>query len=96
VVADVPTGQLRLRLNFREKPPRMELSDDGRTLLTVWYNQDKTTISCWDVPSRPSLVWVVGIPFALGCAAVLIHWWFAKKKRPPLPVPPAVPAQGGV
>jgi hypothetical protein len=87
VVSEVATGQVHLHVNFDERSAQALLSDDGRTLMTSFWCDDVSVVSCWDVPGRPSLWLVIGIPLALAGVAVLGRWWFARKRRVPLPAP---------
>ena len=85
IVSDVATGKVHLRVKIFEPSASASLSDDGRTLMTGQWHGSVPVISCWDVPGRPSLWLVIAIPLALVCVAVLGRWWFARKRRVPLP-----------
>jgi WD40 repeat protein len=88
VVSETATGRVQLCVNTSEAgPAHAVLSGDGATLMTSMWQGDSTEVACWDVPGRPSLVLVIGIPLALGCAGVLIRWWFVRKRKPSQPIP---------
>jgi hypothetical protein len=80
VVSDLDTGRMTVRMNWHVCPSTVALSDDGRTLMTVSRDDAIVVIECWDVPGRPSLLWVIGIPASLGSFAVLLRWWLRRRK----------------
>ncbi len=87
VISETETGRVRLQINRRESDPATAvLSDDGSTLMTCMWQGDSIEVACWDVPSRPSQLFVVGIPLALGCIALIVRWRWTRK-RTTLPNP---------
>ena len=52
------------------------LSDDGRTLVT----QNAQGIHVWDLPLRPPLRLVIGIPLGLGLLVLLFSRWRAWRR----------------
>ena len=57
------------------------LSNDGRTMITPYLNADGSlSLRCWDLPLRPPLRLVVGIPLGIGLLLVLVSWWRARRK----------------
>jgi WD40 repeat protein len=89
VVSDVATGRTQLRLDIRGSLANAALSEDGRTLLTSVWRGDSTVISCWDVPSGPSLLWVVGIPLTIGCIGAAVRWSVGRRGGRHQPIPSA-------
>jgi hypothetical protein len=89
LVSETETGRVQLQINRREAdPPTAVLSDDGSTLMTCMWQGDSIEVACWDVPGRPSLLLVVGVPFALGCIALLVRWRWTRKRATPQPAIP--------
>jgi len=81
VVSEVATGQVRLRAEVRQDGlTGLALSDDGRIVMASWRDGNTDVITCWEVPGRPSMLLVVGIPLALGGVSVLMRWWSTRKK----------------
>jgi hypothetical protein len=82
IVSAVDTGRVLLSVKD-DGEGRMQgvLSDGGRTLLTSNSDGETTDLACWDVPGRPSLFLVVGIPLALGCVGVALRWFVARRRR---------------
>jgi hypothetical protein len=88
VVAEVATGKVQFHAeDYGNGFSRVILSEDGGTLLTSFTDGDVEVISCRDVPGRPSLLLVVGIPLALGVVGALIWWWLRRKSAARQPVP---------
>lgn len=82
VVSETQSGRIRLRVDFPGRAaPSAVLSDDGRTLMTGMWRGDSGELACWDVPGRPPLLLVVGIPLGLGSVAVVLRWWMQRRKR---------------
>jgi WD40 repeat protein len=51
------------------------LSSDGRSMVTAYREKDGSfSLRCWDLPLRPSLRLVVGIPLGIGLFFVLVSW----------------------
>jgi hypothetical protein len=67
-VFDMETAQELVHLEYTRHTEAPLLSDDGSTLVT--FHQDHVAI--WDVPGRPPLRWVVGLPVGLWIASCLI------------------------
>jgi hypothetical protein len=89
IVSEAATGNVKLRIEGRGMPASQAvLSADGRVLATSFEDGDTEVISCWDVPGRPSTSLVVGIPFALGCIALLVRWRWTRKRTAPQPALP--------
>jgi len=59
------TSSARALIQLQADSP-CQLSDDGKTLVTWTMEDSDTIIRCWDVPGRPSRLWVLGIPALLG------------------------------
>lgn len=98
VVSETQSGRIRLRVDFPGRTaPTAVLSDDGRTLMTGMWRGDSGELACWDVPGRPSLWPVVGIPLGLGSVALLLRWWMKRRMptRLALPSPPAAESHSG-
>jgi WD40 repeat protein len=55
-------------------------SEDGRTLVTKHEEKNQTILRVWDLPLRPPLRLVVGIPLGIGLFFVLLNWWRARKR----------------
>jgi WD40 repeat protein len=52
------------------------LSKDGRTLVTAYRGpHGEFLLRCWDLPLRPPLRLVIGIPLGIGLLFVLATWW---------------------
>ncbi|HZZ78814.1 MAG TPA: hypothetical protein VFE62_09870 [Gemmataceae bacterium] len=81
VVSSIPDGKIL----FSVSGPgidfsHLELSADGSVLLTSQTIEGIETICCWNVPGRPSLWYVLGIPAGIGCSTLLIRWWLRKRR----------------
>ena len=87
IVSEVATGNVKIRIEDCGMSLSNEiLSSDGRVLATSFADGDTEVTSCWDVPGRPSLTLVIGIPLALGCIALIVRWRWTRK-RTTLPNP---------
>ncbi|HZZ78813.1 MAG TPA: hypothetical protein VFE62_09865, partial [Gemmataceae bacterium] len=75
VVSELATGRIVLTLRPSHVLGNTMLSDDGRVLMTSTFRGDECTVRCWDVPGRPALRYVLGIPAGIGCGVLLILWW---------------------
>jgi hypothetical protein len=78
VVVDLDSGRELFRSETHDVAD-LRISDDGRTLVTTHFEGNDAVISCWDVPSRPPLHWVVGIPLMLGGVVLLVRWWRTRR-----------------
>jgi hypothetical protein len=83
VVTEVRTGRVVIAVPARHERGNTMLSDDGRVLMTSSFLGDRCIVSCWDVPGRPSLRYVFGIPAAIGGGTLLILWWLKKRRMQP-------------
>ncbi len=62
------------------------LSNDGRTMVTGYREPDgKLSLRCWDLPLRPPMRLVVGIPLGIGLLFVLASWWRGRRRAKKLP-----------
>ena len=62
------------------------LSNDGRTMVTGYREPDgKLSLRCWDLPLRPPLRLVAGIPLGIGLLFVLASWWRGRRGVKRLP-----------
>src|SRR5262249_2947384 len=73
-VEDVSTGRVLACLN---SDATAWLSEDGKTLVT---EDDRSVVRVWDLPLRPSLLLVVGIPLGLGLMVLLFSCWRARRR----------------
>ncbi len=55
-------------------------SEDGRTLVTIHHEDSGYFIRVWDLPLRPPLLLVAGIPLALGVIVLLFSHWRARRR----------------
>ena len=66
------------------------LSNDGRTMVTAYREQDGSySLRCWDLPLRPPLRLVVGIPLGIGLFFVLVSWWRSPRRAARLKTSPS-------
>jgi WD40 repeat protein len=57
------------------------LSNDGRTMVTAHRASDGSlSLHCWDLPLRPPLRLVIGIPLGIGLFFVLMSWWRGRRR----------------
>jgi hypothetical protein len=57
------------------------LSNDGRTMVTEYWDPDGSySLRCWDLPLRPPLRLVIGIPLGIGLFFVLVSWWRGRRR----------------
>ena len=56
------------------------LSNDGRTMVTPYLDGDGAYLRIWDVPLRPPLLLVVGIPLGLGLLVLFFSRWRARRR----------------
>jgi hypothetical protein len=80
VVIELADGRERLRLEMNEVLD-IHLAEDGGTLVTTHLEGNDSVIRCWDLPSRPPLRWVIGIPFSLGAVVVLFRGWRGRRTK---------------
>ncbi len=95
IVAEPSTGRVRIRLDFPSSPMPVQLSDDGRTLMTHPPREpgdSDTVISLWDVPGRPSRLRVFGIPAAIGAFGFMAGWARRRIMARTVAVKPTAPA----
>jgi hypothetical protein len=88
VILDPETCRERIRLTIaRSDGVYGDLSEDGRTLLTIHPNfdsGDRRELRCWDVNAWKPLHWPIGIPAALAGVLVLFAWWRGRRRKPPV------------
>ena len=66
------------------------LSNDGRTMVTGFVEPDGSySLRCWDLPLRPPLRFVVGIPLGIGLFFVLVSWWRSRRRAARLKTSPS-------
>jgi hypothetical protein len=57
------------------------LSNDGRTMITPCLESNGSlSLRCWDLPLRPPLRLVAGIPLGIGLLIVLAGWWRGRRR----------------
>jgi WD40 repeat protein len=67
------------------------LSSDGRTMVTHYFEPDGSlSLRVWDLPLRPPLFLVIGIPLGIGMFFVLVSWWRARRRAARLKQHPPV------
>ena len=60
---------------------RGRLSSDGRSMVTAYEEADgSVSLRCWDLPLRPPLRLVIGIPLGIGLFFVLVSWWRGRRR----------------
>jgi hypothetical protein len=57
-----------------------QLSEDGRTLVTQHREKDQYVLRIWDIPLRPPLLLVIGIPLGVGLSVFLFSRYRARRK----------------
>src|SRR5262249_40603135 len=55
-------------------------SEDGKTLVTLHEENSRCFVHVWDLPLRPPLLLVVGIPLGLGLLVFLFSRWRARRR----------------
>jgi hypothetical protein len=90
VVVDLEARREQFRLETHDVES-LHISDDGRTLVTAHVEGNDLSICCWDIPWRPPLHWVVGIPLMLGGMVMLFRWWRNPRKPSPSSEKPGEP-----
>ena len=78
-VAESVTGREWARLMFQDLQNAW-LSPDGQTLVTQHSQDDRNLLRVWDLPLRPPLRLVIGIPLGLGLLVLLFTRWRARRR----------------
>jgi WD40 repeat protein len=76
-VAEAITGRELARLQSASLEEAF-LSEDGQTLVTKHQENAKAVMRVWDLPLRPPLRLVIGIPLGLGLLVLLFSRWRAR------------------
>jgi WD40 repeat protein len=97
-VAEVASGRELARLESDGLEEAL-LLDDGKTLATKHNENGKYLMRIWDLPLRPPLLLVIGIPLALGLLVLLFSRWRARRRvraeaAKALPIPTPCPKTG--
>ncbi|MSQ93678.1 MAG: hypothetical protein EXR98_03885 [Gemmataceae bacterium] len=74
LVLDMNRRRERFRLHGWNTSSSL-LSDDGRTLVTAHFENDRRVLRCWDVDAWKPLHLPIGVPAGLGAVVVLLLWW---------------------
>jgi WD40 repeat protein len=80
-VAEATTGRELARLESGSLV-QVLLSEDGKTLVTNHQENGKYVMRVWDLPLRPPLLLVIGIPSGLGLIVFLFSRWRAVRTEP--------------
>ena len=79
-VAETTTGRELARLASDTLEEAL-LSENGQTLVTKHQVNGKYLVRVWDLPLRPPLLLVIGIPLGLGLMVLLFSRWRARRRR---------------
>jgi hypothetical protein len=77
IVIEMATGREIMHLEGIGTTNPAFLSDDGCTLVT----QHADHIAVWDVPGRPALRWVLGVPLGLAAGSWCGFWLWRRVRR---------------
>jgi hypothetical protein len=86
-VSNTQTGATLLRVEAPNAATPGAISHDGQTLVTSWWEEERIVIACWDIPGRPSMWWVLGVPLIMGVVSLLVTAWRRKKTAPTAAAP---------
>ena len=78
-VFDVASGA-ELACMECDSPHQAICSEDGKTLVTLHNENSQHFVRIWDIPLRPPLRLVIGIPLGLGLLVLLFSSWRSRRR----------------